>query len=286
MVDPVADVAEPLLCLTKGSHGRAAAEYVVRIEVPQYALPANVEDEKSAELKRLFTAGGETETDDLIAVTAKYSSQQVRIGTRILPVDLVLVEHALTRIGFIASQQDAWSAKIVVDHQRAASGSIDFKSDVIALARLVGEKVHGCLRWPLAGPVEVYAQIDLAALTRGDGTLIQIEGAVNRFRFSVTSKVDGSRGAGLLSSTLTLTGKGLGRVALLLGRHWLKRALQRNFDEILSEAGIASFAEELVSARAELAETGGLAASIHEAIWSSVADVREKRHAEIESSPD
>jgi hypothetical protein len=121
------------------------------------------------------------------------------------------------------------------------------------------------VRW--AGPRRCTA--DFGSLEARGGTIVEAAGRVRRFRFAARADVDTSPTAWALDGSLSVKGRGFGRIILFFTGWWLRSQIAAALDQFWADsaAAIDDAEQQLLDLDKRVKDAGGEAAFVRHALW-------------------
>jgi len=166
-----------------------------------------------------------------------------------------------------------WAHLYRVDAPWAGTIDLIVRVDLVAassdvttrrIARLLGERGEG------------RATIDLGTIEGAGGTFVDARGRLNRFRGWAHADVDTGPASWSVDATLTVGGRGFGRVVMLLARRRLRRHVEGRLQRFwqTSDTRITRAESALRELELTVQREGGESAFIHRALWDTGFDPR------------
>lgn len=191
------------------------------------------------------------------------------------PQRLVLTTHADDEHHFALSVNDAaetWRVDADLQHGRLPAIDLD---GTINLTQLIhNQGVPGCLAWLLGGTGGGHASIDFTTLERRGGRLLEAHGRANRFRGAAVATTKNSASEWNVTGRLKVSGRGLGRIVLLIFSGRLRRAIDSAIEDFWQDAELwpAEWAAQTRQLTAAVEQVDEYQEFIHRSLWDRTFD--------------
>ncbi|MEO8692346.1 MAG: hypothetical protein ABI658_02455 [Acidimicrobiales bacterium] len=170
-------------------------------------------------------------------------------------------------VAMIGDERRRWTADVEIARERLPTIDLTLRVDTAAAAS--SDANPGRIDRLLGGRGAGQVRIDLRTIEGNGGTLVDARGRVNRFRISGRGDVDTDPASWDVEAALSVAGRGLGTVVMLLASRRLRRYFTGRFQQFWLTADSRITRAE--SALGELAQTvareGGETAFVQRALW-------------------
>jgi hypothetical protein len=184
------------------------------------------------------------------------------------PVFATLTHDDQRRIvATISDKRGRWTADVELERERLPTIDLTVRVDLAAFAST--DATPGRIDRFLGGRGGGRATVDLRTIEGSGGTLVDARGRVNRFRVAGRGDVDTGPASWSVDAALSVAGRGLGRVVMLLGGRRLRRYFDRTLQKFWQTAEARTSRAERVLQRLSDAvqHEGGETAFVHRALW-------------------
>lgn len=244
VVDPLTGTARPHLQLVEGQHGRPGASYLVTPPPSDDNGSKDEDQDKDDEAPPPF-----------LAVLGNVDRGRARAR--------------------LSSVDDTWTADVVVDRGRTPRAEVGATVDLAGLLRQGA--TPGCLAGLVGRRARVEATVDVATLVeRSRADTVTVTVRTRRLRGAATLRARPTGDAWEVDGTLSVTGRGLGRLAVAVVGGRLRRAVDDEAARFWAEeAGTWSRDRRAeVTALAEAVATeGGARPFVRRALWDPTHDL-------------
>ena len=159
-----------------------------------------------------------------------------------------------------------WNASMSASSGPTPTVDGSFHVDMAAAA--FDEMGIGCVALLFRGDGKGEGRLQLDALTGIGGELFRFRARVSRFRIRISVDVTGAGGELVADVDVRISGRGIGRLVMLLASKHVTRFLDEVVENLsgqgVDEGSPASFGQ----VKSEIAEAGGPAAFVHREMWT------------------
>jgi hypothetical protein len=269
VVDPTDAVPSDRLRLVDGRHGATHARYVATIRTPLSELPPDRAAEHQREVATAISTG-RTDPEIIAQITKRYNDRRVVSGERVDQVDLVATEASFGSIGFAAADitHGSWVAEAWADHSAALRVVVSVRATMADLVSAYGNRPNGWVKWMTRGPFAFDGELDLGALEhRRGGRTMTITGQAGRYPYAVRVDAKATDRATDVDVTVSLRGRGTGRLVLLVAWPFIRGEIRRLLEDELADT--APLTQAISSLQTDVAKAGGPTPYAHDAVWAT-----------------